>query len=133
MKNPCRAVPLFVSLLCALPARGADVVAVDPDFARCISSDAKVEKLAGDLQFIEGPVWLKKEAALVFSDIPADALKKWTRAGGVTTFRSPSRNANGNTLDAAGRLLTCEHSGRDRKSTRLNSSHIPLSRMPSSA
>jgi gluconolactonase len=32
--------------------------------------------------------------------------------GGVTSFRKPSQNANGNTLDRAGLLLTCEHSGR---------------------
>ena len=41
---------------------------------------------------------------------------------------------NGNT---AGNLynggLFCEYDGTDRKSTRLNSSHVALSRMPSSA
>ena len=30
-------------------------------------------------------------------------------------------------------LTIAVHNGKDRKSTRLNSSHIPLSRMPSSA
>ena len=30
-------------------------------------------------------------------------------------------------------ILLCFHRNKDRKSTRLNSSHIPLSRMPSSA
>ena len=30
----------------------------------------------------------------------------------VTTFRSPSGNPNGQTLDRQGRLITCEHSGR---------------------
>ncbi|HTD85435.1 MAG TPA: SMP-30/gluconolactonase/LRE family protein, partial [Candidatus Binatia bacterium] len=39
-------------------------------------------------------------------------LKKWTKAGGVTTFRKPSNNANGNTLDVQGKLTTVEHSGR---------------------
>ena len=39
-----------------------------------------------------------------------------------------------NKRDAEDIIKTMEHSGlRDRKSTRLNSSHIPLSRMPSSA
>ena len=33
----------------------------------------------------------------------------------------------------AGRLVSWKHIDGDRKSTRLNSSHIPLSRMPSSA
>lgn len=85
----------------------------DAEFARCVPAEAKVTKLAGDLGFIEGPVWVKAGGGyLVFSDIPNDELKKWTAAGGVATYRKPSQNANGNTLDAAGRLLTCEHSGR---------------------
>ena len=29
-----------------------------------------------------------------------------------STFRKPSHNANGNILDAEGRLISCEHSGR---------------------
>ena len=82
------------------------------EFARCVPTNAKVTKLAGDMGFLEGPVWIKTSGALVFSDIPNDELKQWSAKGGVTSFRKPSRNANGNTLDAMGRLLTCEHSGR---------------------
>lgn len=48
----------------------------------------------------------------MFSDIPRDEIRKWSAAGGVTTFRAPSRNTNGNTTDPEGRLLSCEHSGR---------------------
>ena len=84
------------------------------EFARCVPAEAKVTKLAGGLGFIEGPVWIKTAGGghLIFSDIPKDELKRWTAAEGVSTFRQPSRNANGNTLDRAGRLLTCEHTGR---------------------
>lgn len=93
--------------------QAADFRAEQPaEFARCVPADAKVAKLAGDMMFIEGPVWVKDGSYLVFSDIPKNELKKWTTAGGVTTYRSPSRNTNGNTLDAAGRLLSCEHTGR---------------------
>src|SRR5262249_30884800 len=76
-----------------------------------VSPDAKVEKLAGDLRFTEGPVWTKGE--LVFSDIPADEMKVWspgTRA--LRTFRKPSNQSNGNTLDREGRIVTCEHVAR---------------------
>ncbi len=82
------------------------------DFGKCVAGDAKVTRLATDLQFIEGPVWVKSMRALVFSDIPADELKAWTQSGGVTTYRKPSQNANGNTLDQNGRLYSCEHTGR---------------------
>lgn len=82
------------------------------EFARCVPTNASVKKLAGDLMFTEGPVWIRAESALVFSDIPKDELKRWTAQAGVTTYRQPSRNANGNTLDRSGRLLSAEHSGR---------------------
>jgi hypothetical protein len=38
-------------------------------------------------------------------------------------------------MEAEGKAVggACRHAGRDRKSTRLNSSHNPASRMPSSA
>ncbi len=45
---------------------------------------AKLEKLAGDLHFIEGPVWIaegspsaKDGTTSSFSDIPASKLMKW--------------------------------------------------------
>jgi gluconolactonase len=108
--------PLLRTLVAALPFVTIATAAVQPDdpaaFARCVAADAQVTKVAGDFTFIEGPVWIKERGVLVFSDIPQDELKEWSPAGGVRTYRKPSRNANGNTLDAAGRLLTCEHSGR---------------------
>lgn len=95
------------------------IVAADVDtrdaaaFAKIVAPDAKLQKLATDMQFTEGPVWVAGDGGLlVFSDIPADELKKWTAKDGLTTFRKPSRNANGNTVDRQGRLVTCEHSGR---------------------
>src|SRR3989442_5463745 len=41
-----------------------------------------------------------------------------------SVFRAPSHNSNGNTFDFEGRQLSCEQ---DRKSTRLNSSHVRIS------
>ncbi len=68
-------------------------------------------RLATDMQFIEGPVWMR-EGFLVFSDIPANELKRWDAKGGLQTFRKPSNNTNGNTLDREGRLISAEHAGR---------------------
>ena len=83
------------------------------EFKMIVSPAAKLEKLATDMKFTEGPVWLAQDGGfLAFSDIPADELKKWTAKGGLTTFRQPSQNANGNSVDRAGRLVTCEHTGR---------------------
>lgn len=83
------------------------------EFGKLVAADAKVEKLAGEMGFLEGPVWVPAAGGyLVFSDIPNNELKKWSKAGGLSTFRKPSNNANGNTLDLEARLTTAEHSGR---------------------
>jgi gluconolactonase len=118
MKHP----RFFISAMLALfasfhPARSADFdVRDEAEFKKVVASDAKLEKLATGMRFTEGPVWLPKDGGyLVFSDIPEDELKKWTDHNGLTLlirFRKPSHNANGNTVDREGRLITCEHSGR---------------------
>jgi gluconolactonase len=78
---------------------------------------AKLEKLAGDLHFIEGPVWIAegspsaKDGYLVFSDIPASKLMKWDGKE-LSVFREDSHSSNGNTLDNEGRLVTAEHGSR---------------------
>ena len=83
------------------------------EFRKIFPADAKVTKLAGGFGFTEGPVWIARDGGyLVFSDIRKNQLNKWTAKDSVTTFREPSRNANGNTLDRQGRLVTAEHSGR---------------------
>jgi gluconolactonase len=102
----------LLGLLACLTAAAADKPVAD-EFARCVDPAAVVRKLAGDMKFTEGPVWVPRDGGyLVFSDIPADELKRWSEKGGLAVFRQPSHNANGNILDREGRLITCEHSGR---------------------
>lgn len=69
------------------------------------------ERIATDLEFTEGPVW-HPDGHLLFSDIPADTICKWTPDGKLEKFRSPSGNSNGLTLDRQGRLVACEHGNR---------------------
>lgn len=81
---------------------------------------ARIEKLAGGFTFTEGPVWMK-EGYLLFSDIPANVIRKWTPDGQVTVFLEKSGyegtdapagafiGSNGLTLDSEGRLIICEH------------------------
>ena len=82
---------------------------------RAIQGDnAKVERLATDLQFTEGPLW-EPRGFLLFSDTPADTLYKLTAKGNLEVFRRPAGNPNGNTLDREKRLVTAQH---DRRVTR---------------
>ncbi len=76
-----------------------------------LAPGAKVEKLAGGFKFIEGPIWFK-EGYLLFSDIPANSIMKYTPDGKVSVFRTPCGSTNGHTLDLEGRLISCEHTGR---------------------
>ena len=88
------------------------IIADVPDaLAELVDHDAEVRLIAERFGFLEGPVWLGDR--LVFSDIPKDTLHVYTpNDGKIGVFRQPSHNANGNTLDPDGHLVTCEHGTR---------------------
>lgn len=100
-------------LVSAATLAAADFDILDQaEFNKIFPKDAKVQKLATGFMFIEGPVWISQGGGyLVFSDIPANEMKRWDAAGGVKTFRKPSGSANGNTLDREGRSLSAQHDG----------------------
>ena len=63
--------------------------------------------------FTEGPVWVASDDALLFSDIPGNTMHRWRPGQSkAEVYRTPSGWSNGNTLDAAGNVLSCEHGGR---------------------
>jgi gluconolactonase len=76
-----------------------------------LSNNTKLEKLSGGFEFIEGPVW-NRSGFLLFSDIGANTIYKWTPGGQISIFRHPAGHSNGNTLDLEGRLITAEHDRR---------------------
>src|SRR5262245_17188341 len=83
-----------------------------PEMDKLVSPDAKVEKLGSGIQFGEGPLWVPADGGyLVFSDVPGKKLKRWDATKGLTDFKEVN-GPNGNTLDAQGRLITCEETGR---------------------
>jgi gluconolactonase len=77
-----------------------------------VEPGAKVQKLATGMKFLEGPVWLPVEKKVVFSDIPNGKLMQWQEGKGLSEFRA-SEQSNGNILDLEGRLVTCQHAGRN--------------------
>lgn len=82
-----------------------------PGLQQILADDTQVEKVAGNFEFTEGPLW-HPDGFLLFSDIPANTIYKWSAKDRVEVFRQPSGNANGNTFDRQGRLMTAEHSNR---------------------
>jgi gluconolactonase len=95
------------------PAQDAAVEILHQAMRQVVAPGESVHLLADSFQFTEGPVWLPQDGGLlIFSDIPADTLYRWTEAGDAEVFRRPSHNANGNAVDREGRLVTCEHGSR---------------------
>ena len=98
------------------------ILRVDPRLDSLVPPGAVVEKLAEGYVFTEGPVWIRGESRLLFSDVRANAIHQWTEADGASPFIDPvfegdreglrSISSNGLTLDAEGRLVICEHGNR---------------------
>ena len=71
-----------------------------------VAPDAKLEKLAGDFKFTEGPT-LDAHGNLFFVDQPNNRILEWSAAGKLSTFMQPSGYANGMMFDAHGNLIAC--------------------------
>ena len=130
----------FAILLVSCAARlfgqaGGEIIRLDPKLDEIVSSDARVEKLADGFGFVEGPVWVRQGGYLLFSDIPANVINKWTPDGKVSVFLKPSGftgtdpsdvgsqnnngkevvtliGSNGLTLDPQGRIVLAAHGDR---------------------
>ena len=96
----------------------------DPKFDELIPKDAVIEVLAAGFAWSEGPVWVKDGGHLLFSDIPNNAVMKWSDKDGLKQFLKPSGytgkepftgkepGSNGLALDKSGALVLCQHGDR---------------------
>ena len=92
---------LAVGLVCF----GADVFPLQAGEG-VVAPGAKLEKLAGDFLFTEGPT-CDAAGNLFFVDQPNDRIMEWNVAGKLSTFLQPSGRANGMMFDAKGDLIAC--------------------------
>jgi len=91
------------------PLAGPAFEMVDPRFAACMVTNARVERIWTGSRWTEGPAWLADRGLLVWSDIPGDRMLSYEPSSGrIATFRQPAQSPNGNTVDREGRLVTCE-------------------------
>ena len=114
--------------------RGLPPERLDPRFDALVPPGAVIETLAMGFAWSEGPVWVASDkgglpaGCLLFSDIPNNRVHRWQPGKGLDIFMEPAgftgpaeygreRGSNGLTLDAAGRLVLCEHG--DRRVSRL--------------
>lgn len=118
----CAAIPFP---LYAAAAEATPVVhRLSPALDRVIAPGMRPEVIATGIRWAEGPVWLPKESALLFTDPPGNVIRRWTRKGGVTELLRPSGaatfdpklirepGANGLALDRSGQLLIADSGNR---------------------
>lgn len=89
---------------------GTGFETIKPEFQDCFIGHARVERLWTGARWSEGPVWFAAGRYLLWSDIPNNRILRFDETdGSVSTFRDPSNNSNGHTVDRQGRLISCEH------------------------
>ncbi len=92
---------------------GTGFNAINPSFNDCLIGHARVDRLWTGARWSEGPVWIAAGRYLLWSDIPNNRMLRWDDTdGSVSTFRQPSNNSNGHSVDRQGRLVSCEHLSR---------------------
>jgi gluconolactonase len=90
----------------------AEIEVLDERF-RFFGGDHWIERQYTGCRWTEGGAYFAAGRYVVFSDIPNNRLLRWDETtGAVGVFRQPSGNANGHTVDRAGRLISCEHGNR---------------------
>ena len=67
----------------------------DPRFHDVIAPGTPIEIVASGFSWIEGPVWIDSENALVFSNIPPNKAWKWTEANGAEHYLSNAGDYDG--------------------------------------
>jgi len=86
-----------------------DVTILDPRMRDLTLAIARVERISNGHLWAEGPVWHAAGEFLLWSDIPQNRTYQWVPDLGVRVFSHDSNNANGQTMDGAGRRIVCEH------------------------
>jgi gluconolactonase len=61
-----------------------------PSFDALIAPGTGIEKLAEGFTWAEGPVWIAEGNYLLFSDVPANKMYRWSEADDVSVFLDPS-------------------------------------------
>jgi len=84
----------------------------DPTLANLINGSATIERLGGDCLWAEGPAWLPRRNAVVWSDVRRNRIMRWTEEAGVEVERTEVEYTNGRTLDREGREVVCSQGHR---------------------
>jgi len=116
----------------------ATLESLDKRFDALIAPGTKIEKIADDLMWSEGPLWDASRKTLLFSDIPRNVVMQWNADNGVSPFLQNSGytgaapftgkepGSNGLTFDLQGRLVLCQHGDRRVSRREADGTLVPL-------
>lgn len=106
------------------PPMPGPILRFDARLDALLPSDATVEVVVSGGQWLEGPVWDRRDGSLLYSDVPANRVLRWKEGLGVTVayersgysgrdpFTGREPGSNGLSFDPAGRLTLSEHGNR---------------------
>ena len=128
MKNYLIVVTLAVGLLACKATQEektfGSIERIDPALDAIIDESAAFEVLSDGYEWSEGPLWIESQKMLLFSDVPANIVYKWTEEDSVDVFlkpsgylsetpsTSPEPGSNGLALSPDGKLVLCQHGER---------------------
>lgn len=101
---------------------------LDPRLDALVPTDAVFEVLADGHEWTEGPVWVPALNSVLYSDVPRNAIYRWSEGTAASVWLMPSgytgsaerggeTGSNGLALDPGGRLVMAQHG--DRRIARL--------------
>lgn len=118
-------IPALLCILfsCDQPKSIGSIERFDASLDSIISPGAKVEIIADGFKWTEGPLWVEDDKMLLFSDVFANKVFKWTVEKGAEVYLSPSGytgtttrgaelGSNGLLLNKEGKLVLCQHGNR---------------------
>ncbi|MCW3106225.1 MAG: gluconolactonase, partial [Segetibacter sp.] len=95
----------------------------DPSLYSIISPGNEPEIIADGFTWTEGPLWIEDKKMLLFSDVFANKVYKWTEEKGAEVYltssgytgtakRAGELGSNGLLLNKEGKLVLCQHGNR---------------------
>ena len=118
------ATPLALPTILHAAQPAAGVQRLDPGLDAVVHKDAAVEILGTGYRWAEGPVWVRRQGWLLFSDVPGNTIWRWREGQGLDVFMRPSglegpvpdafneAGANGLAIDPQGRLVMADSGNR---------------------
>ena len=103
-----------------------DLDVFDPRFAPIAAGAGPLQRLCTGAVWSEGPVWLREDASLLWSDIPNNRMLRWHAHTGMAVWRDAVDFTNGHAREADGALLHCSQGQRAIIRTRFDAQLQPL-------